>query len=70
MFLCHLILHNLLFYSYVFGRLIMFPNLGEVPFFVGDILCVSAAHYPLVTRAMCFRGAPYVGHMGASVVTG
>ena len=65
MFLCYLILPNLFFficsfYCYVFGRLVKFPNLGEVPF-VGEVLCIQAAHSCLVTRAMCSSGTPERG---------
>ena len=45
----------------------MFPDLGEV---VRDVLCMSATHFPLVTRAVCFRSIPCVGCMGPSFVVG
>ena len=34
--------------------------------FVGNVLCNSAAHSPLVTRAIYARGAPYLGYVGPS----
>ena len=34
-----------------------FPTV-EVWSFVGDILCLSAAHFPLVTTVICSRDAP------------
>ena len=46
-----------------------FLTLEKWPF-VGDILCVPAPQSPLVIRALCSRGAPYVGCMGPSVVAG
>ena len=36
--------------------------------YIGDVLWGPAAHSPLVTRAICSRGAPYVGFMDPSVV--
>ena len=47
----------------------MFPDFREVAY-VRDVLWGPAAHCILVTRAMCSRGAPYVGYMGPSVVSG
>ena len=44
-----------------------FLTLEKWPF-AGDILYVPPAHSPLVPRAMCFRGTPYFGCMGPSVV--
>ena len=44
----------------------MFPDLKKWPF-VGVVLCMPAVQFPLVTRAICSRGAPYVGCMGPSV---
>ena len=38
--------------------------------FIGDILCVPATYSPLVIRTICFRGAPYVGHVFPSIVVG
>lgn len=35
----------------------MFPNFVEVAF-VRDVLCIPGMHSPLVTRAMCSKGAP------------
>ena len=67
MFLCHLTLTICYFYFYVFVKLVMFPNLVEVPY-VGDVLCIPAAHFPLVSGTICSRGAPYVGCVGRSVV--
>ena len=57
------------FYFYVFGRFIPFPHLGEVAF-LGDILWDPVAHSCLVTRAICFSGALYVGCVGPSIVVG
>ena len=57
------------FYFSVSGRLVMFPDLGEMTF-VGDVLCVLAVHSPLITIDICSRGAPYVGSLGPSVVAG
>ena len=51
---------------YLLGWL-RFPTLEKWPF-VGDILCVQAAYSPLVTRAVCSRGALYMGCTGPSVV--
>ena len=42
----------------------MFLNLGEVAY-IGDVLWDPAAHSSLVTRAICSRGMPYVGCVGA-----
>ena len=53
---------------YVVGWL-YFPTLEKWPF-VGYVLCVPAAHAPLVTQAICSRGSPYDGHVGPSVVAG
>ena len=33
--------------------------------FVGDVLCVTAAHSPLVTTAMCSRDVLYCGLHGS-----
>ena len=38
--------------------------------FAGDVLCIPAVHFPLVTRAVCSRGVPCLGCMGPSVVAG
>ena len=55
------------FYSYLFGWLVIFPNLGDVAF-LEYVLYVPAAHSSLITRAMCSRGAPYEGCLGPSLV--
>ena len=45
----------------------MFPNLRVVA--LGSrCLWGPVAHSPLVTRAICSSGAPYMGYMGLSVV--
>ena len=44
----------------------MLPDVGEV----GDVLWGSGAQFPLVTRAISSRDAPYVGCKGPSVVAG
>ena len=31
--------------------------------FIGDVLCIPAVHSPLITRAQCSWGAPYVDYM-------
>lgn len=36
--------------------------------FVGKVLCIPAARFPLVTTAVCSRSAPYVDFLGPSVV--
>ena len=46
-----------------------FLTLEKGPF-EGEILCVPAAHSPLVTKAICSRGVPYVGCMDPSLVVG
>ena len=51
----------------VSGRLVTFSDLGEMPF-IGDTLCVPAAHCSLNTWAVCFRGSLYEGCVGPSVV--
>ena len=38
--------------------------------YVADVLWGPAVYSPLVTRAICSRGALYVGFMGPSVVAG
>ena len=59
------------FYFYVPGRLVMFPDVGEVDFCGrGYILCIPVAHCPLVTRAVCARAVPYLGSVGPSVMLG
>ena len=47
----------------------MFPNLGEVALYKRCPLGPSST-FPLVTRALCSRSAPYVGCMGPSTVVG
>ena len=46
-----------------------FLTLEKYPF-VGDILCVPATNFSLVTRAVCSRGASCVGFLSPSVVVG
>ena len=46
-----------------------FLSLRKWPY-VGDVLCGLTACSLLVTRAICFRGASYVGLMGLSGVVG
>lgn len=46
-----------------------FPTLEMWPF-TGYILCFSAVHSPLVTRAVFSRGAHYVSLMGPFVIVG
>ena len=38
--------------------------------FVGDVLCIPAAHSPLVIRAICYKHAPYVDCMAPSLMEG
>ena len=46
----------------------MLPDLVEVALY-SIHPWVPAAHYPLVSRAICSRGVPYVDCIGHSVVT-
>ena len=58
--LCLLILPNSLCFFLVLGRLVTFPNLGEVALCRRHPLGPSNM-LPLFIRAICSRGAPYVG---------
>ena len=64
MFFYHLICS---FYFCVSGRLVPFPDLGEVAI-VEDILCIPAANFPPVTGAIRSTGAPYVGCVWSALV--
>ena len=66
-FFCCLILPNSCVYFYVLSRLIVFPIMDKWPY-EGDILWSPAAPFPLVTRAIWPRGAPYVNCLGPSVM--
>ena len=56
-------------YFYVLGRSVTSPILEKWSFIV-RILWGPAAHFPMATRAICFRGIPYVGYIFPSVVAG
>ena len=57
------------FYFYVFGKLVVFPDLWEVAFCRRCPMCPSITH-PLVTQAVCSREAPSVSCVGPSVLVG
>ena len=50
-------------YFYILGRLVMFPDFGEVAC-VRNILEAPVAHCPLLTRAICSMTALDVGCVG------
>lgn len=64
MFLCCLIFY---IYFWVVGRLIMFPDLEEVVFYKKCPM-LPRITFPVVTRTICSRDAPYLGFMCPSIV--
>ena len=51
----------------MFGRLVMFPDVGEAAFCRKCPMCPEA-HSPLVIRMICSRGSLYADCVGPSVV--
>ena len=49
--------------------MLSFPILEKWSY-AGDIPWCPTTHVPLFTRAMCSKGAPYVGCLGPSIVDG
>ena len=52
---------------FIFIGWLHFPTLEKWSF-VGDVLCLPAAHSPLITKAIYSRDAPYEGCVDTSVV--